>query len=145
MTVRELNDRLQTLDIDDLVRQAIEANASKLVTMNRRQMEEGKTREGDLIEPLYRSVIYARGKKELYGSKAPFRVPDLKLTGEFHKGMVLEVDDRDYYLYSTDEKAGMLAEKYKNIFGLSDENKQAAKVINTRTLGAMYKKAAGLK
>ena len=140
-----MNDRIQAVDVMEMTRAAIAANASQMVTLQRRQMEEGVRSDGEMIAPLYRSVLYAMGKKQLYGSKAPYRVPDLKLTGAFHRGIVFEVDDNNYYFYSTDEKAPDLTDKYEKIMGLTDENKEVAKVINTRQLSRMYKEATGLK
>lgn len=143
MTVRELNDKMQAVDIDQLVRDAVTMNSSKIVMLNRRQLEVGKNTEGDSIGA-YRSKSYAQFKKSI-GSKAPFRVPDLKLTGEFQKGFFLTVEDNDYYIESTDEKAGMLADKYAKIFGLTKESQVIAQGFNTKTLGGLFKRATGLK
>jgi hypothetical protein len=143
MTVKELNDKMQAVDVDEMVRQSVIQNASKIVTLNRRQLEVGKNAEGQTVGA-YRSSAYAKFKKEM-GSKAPYRVPDLKLTGAFHKGFFLEVEDNDYYIQSTDEKAPALAEKYDKIFGLTKESQQVAKEFNTRTLGKIFKQATGLK
>lgn len=143
MTVRELNDKLQALDIDELTRQAVKMNEDKILDLNREQMETGKNTEGQTIGA-YRSKSYANFKKAI-GSRAPFRVPDLKLTGEFHERMILEVDDNQYFIYSTDEKAGMLAEKYAKIFGLTKESQERAKEFNTKSLAVLFKQATGLK
>lgn len=147
MLVKELSSRLDAFvaDIESHVSEAIMQNESKLVTMNRRQMEEGKTASGDLIAPLYRSIMYAKGKKELYGSRAPFRIPDLKLTGAFHRGMKLEIDYPGYFIYSTDEKAEELAEKYDDIFGIAPDYQPQAKEINTRMLAKIFKEKTGVR
>lgn len=142
MTVRELNDKLQALDVDQLVRDAIQSNASKITTLNKRQLDKGETIDGDLIRP-QTTVSYANMKQSI-GSISPFRTPDLKFTGAFEKGFFLTVEDNDYYIESSDEKAGMLAEKYKKIFGLTKESQDTAKEFNTRLLGKMFKEKSGL-
>lgn len=145
MTVRELNNRLQVIDVDELCREAVTQNASKLVTMNKRQLEVGETITGGSIKPSYRSRLYAKYKQLEMGSQSPLGTPDLKLTGDFHKGFFLTVEDNEYFIESSDEKTGMLVDKYKDIFGLTTQNKDSAKVFVTRTFGDLFKKASGLK
>jgi len=144
MTVRELNDKMQAVDIDQIIRDAVIKNGSKLVSLNRGQLVKGLTSEGETIEPPLRSYTYAKDKKSA-GGQAPFWIPDMKNTGAFQRDMYLIVEDNDYYIESADEKAPALAAKYKKIFGLTKENKELAKVFNTKTIGEMYKKAVGLK
>lgn len=143
MTVRELNDKLQTLDVDELVLQAIQLNEKAMVQINREQMEVGKNAEGQSIG-YYRSLSYANFKKNI-GSRSPFRIPDLKLTGDFHKGMAMDVEDNKYFIYSTDDKAPDLTDRYGPIWGIAPENQDRAKEINTRTLGRLFKEATGIK
>ena len=76
------------------------------------------------------------------GSKAPYRVVDLLLTGNFQKEMILETDDRDYQILSTDDKTDDLVSKYgENIFGIAPENKTEAQALNTKKLAELLKKA----
>ena len=145
MSVRELNEKMQTTwsEIDTLKVDAIQDNEAAIVDLNRGQMEVGLTIKGDAISPEYRLFSYASEKKKM-GSRSPFGIPDLKLTGDFHEGMFLEVDDRQYFIGSSDEKAGALAAKYKDIFGLTEENKEKAKALTTISLSKRWREAVGL-
>jgi len=119
---------------------AVQANEKPLVQINRRQMQVGKNAEGQAIGA-YRSASYAKFKKQM-GSKAPYRVVDLLLTGNFQKEMILETDDRDYQILSTDDKTDDLVSKYgENIFGIAPENKTEAQALNTKKLAELLKKA----
>lgn len=143
MKLSEFNSKLQAIDMEELIRQAVISNESKLLDMNRRQMLSGERSDGDLISPDYFSLSYAFEKKKM-GTKAPFGVPDLKYTGAFQRDMVLLVEGNEWEIGSTDDKTPELTRKYAKIFGLTKENTEQAKVINTATLGELFKKAAGL-
>lgn len=134
---------MATIDLMALVEQAVRANEKALTDLNRDQLRHGLQSEGGLIYPDLQNEAYADAKK-MAGGMAPFGVPDLYLTGSFQGEMQMEVDSRSYSFFSTDEKTPDLADKYKNIFGLTKENKEIAKVINTATLGKLYKNAVGL-
>jgi hypothetical protein len=142
MTVRELADKMLKIDVDELVRQSVIANEKRIVALNVSQMREGKNTEGQVLG-VYASKSYAAFKKQI-GGRAPFRVVDLRLTGAFQQGMILLVEDKEYHLESTDDKAPELAGKYEKIFGLTKESQEMAKVFNTRKLGELFKKASGL-
>lgn len=141
--LQQLNARLQKINLEELIRQAVISNDERLIEMNRSQMERGVRSDGDLIQPEYQSMGYAFFKRG-QGTKAPMGVPDLKLTGAFHREMVLVVEGDEYEFGSTDEKTGMLTEKYDKIFGLTKENQQEAVRINTEKLGQLFRKAAGI-
>lgn len=122
---------------------AVQANEKPLVQINRDQMQIGKNAEGQTIGA-YSSTWYAKFKKEM-GSKAPYRVPDLLLTGAFQGEMILETEDTSFEIFSTDEKTEKLIGYYgKVIFGIAPENTDKAKAINTKKLAEMLKKATGL-
>lgn len=129
--------------IENLVLEAVEANEQALTDLNREQMRRGMTAEGTAIVPDLRNKLYADAKKQA-GGRAPFGTPDLYLTGSFQERMQMDVDSRSYEFGSTDEKADKLSEKYANIFGLTKENKDMAKVITTKTLGELWRKAVGI-
>lgn len=122
---------------------AVQANEKPLVDINREQMQQGINAEGQTIGA-YRSTAYAKFKKSM-GSRAPYRVPDLLLTGAFQKDMILVTEDTDYYITSTDDKTGELVDKYSDkIFGISKNNQSKAQEINTKKLAEMLKLATGL-
>jgi len=142
MTFSDFNNKFQLFvsDLNKNMELAVQANEKPLVQINRRQMQVGKNAEGQAIGA-YRSASYAKFKKQM-GSKAPYRVVDLLLTGNFQKEMILETDDRDYQILSTDDKTDDLVSKYgENIFGIAPENKTEAQALNTKKLAELLKKA----
>jgi len=144
MLFSDFNNKFQLFvsDLNKNMELAVQANEKPLVQINRRQMQVGKNAEGQAIGA-YRSASYAKFKKQM-GSKAPYRVVDLLLTGNFQKEMILETDDRDYQILSTDDKTDDLVSKYgENIFGIAPENKTEAQALNTKKLAELLKKAIG--
>jgi len=130
-------------DLNKNMALAVEQNEKPLVQLNRDQMQIGVNAEGKTIGA-YRSVSYAKFKKEM-GSKAPYRVPDLLLTGAFQRDMILEVDEKDYFITSTDDKTDSLIEKYSDkIFGIGPDSKVQAQSLNTKKLAELLKQATGL-
>lgn len=144
MTVKELAAKIATIDLERMKVLAVEANEAAIVDMNRQQMVKGSRADGEVIEPEYRSFSYAMMKKDR-GGQAPLFIPDLKLTGDFHEAMAMAVDEDGYEIGSSDEKTGMLMEKYRDIFGLTEENKVKARALTTVSLSKLYKQATGLK
>lgn len=118
-------------------------NSAKIVDFNRQQMIRGIAPDGNYITPRYASEAYADAKAQA-GSRAPFRVPDLKLTGAFQGDMFLKVWRRDYMIFSKDDKASKLDTKY-NPFGLTNDNRMKAININTRAFAQLLKQQTGLK
>lgn len=143
MTVLELNKKLQSFNIWGNVRRAIASNSDKIVDFNRQQMVNGIAPDGQYIRPRYKSEAYADAKADA-GSKAPFGIPDLKLTEAFHDALYLKLYRDDYSINSKDEKAGKLEVKY-NPFGLTYDNRMRAVTINTRTFSQFFKQHTGLK
>lgn len=145
MTFSDFNDKLQTFasNINEQMGIVIEQNEKQLVQMNREQLRKGEDTEGQILEPPLRNYQYAKSKKER-GGQAPFWIPDLFLTGAFQGGMIIEVEDRDYFITSTDEKTEKLSKRYKNIFGVGVQNELKAQAINTKQLADNLKKYTGL-
>ncbi len=145
MTFEELAERVKRIDMEKLKAEAVRRNADAIAELNRDQLRRGLTASGDFIRPPYRSFTYADLKKAS-GSLAPFGTPDLKYTGSFHQDMETRVDSRTFNVMSTDDKADELQRKYgSDIFGLTEENKEKARAMTTRTLSEEYRKLTGLK
>ena len=128
---------------DQLIVKAIKTNSAKLEQLNVRQMEYGFTAKGKRIKPLYFSKEYAKGKRSI-GSKAPLRVPDLRVTGAFHRGIKIIIGKKKYYLTSRDLKTVDLRKKYDYIFGLSPKSQKTAKGLTTKTFSLLWRKKVGL-
>jgi hypothetical protein len=112
----------RALDVEAIAKESIHANQDAIVTMQAEQMRLGKKSTGDKIG-YYRSVAYAQLKQSM-GSIAPFRVPDLLLTGAFYGGLKVNLSGDKLELTSADEKTPMLVARYgEDIFGLGEDSK----------------------
>ena len=145
MTFSDFNNKFQLFvsDLNKNMGLVVQANEKPLVQINRDQLLSGNTNEGKPIEPTLRSFMYADEKKKK-GGKAPFGIPDMKNTGAFQDAMILETDDRNYYILSTDDKTSDLTKKYKGLFGISPNNQAKAQAVNMVKLAQLLKQATGL-
>ena len=107
---------------DEIFRRAIIENQAEILDLNVAQLEVGKDSLGNLLDE-YTTDEYAQFKQAI-GSKAPFKIADLKLTGDFHSGFVLKYEGATVFnIDSTDEKTEQLKKEWgENIFGLSEES-----------------------
>jgi hypothetical protein len=109
-------------ELDTIVLDSAMVLKSTIADLNVKQLEQGKRIDGENIIPKYESPIYDKAKKDI-GSISPPMVPDLKLEGNFHKGIYAGKKSKDYiYTWSSDEKADKLNAKYKKIFGLTKDS-----------------------
>ena len=124
MDFTQLHNNLNNViaNIDNIVIKSAMENENFIVDLNVSQLEQGQTSEGKSIEPEYRSPAYTQYKK-LIGKKSPGAVPDLKLTGDFHRGFFARKTNDWIEIHSTDYKEARLRAKYSDaIFGLKTDN-----------------------
>ncbi len=133
---------MQRIDLNKLAGEAVEKSGQDILQLNRDQMQRGLSPENDTFKS-YAWYSYAKMKADR-GSRAPFGIPDLLLTGAFQSGMQLVFTGKEYFIFSTDKKNNDLAAKYRP-FGLNKKNQQTAKEKTTRQIAELYKKATGLK
>ena len=143
MTFGEFHSKLKTLKLDQLMRETIKDNDKVLITVNRSQLRGGFDAEGKQLKQ-YRSIRYAKAKQKLSSYKAPFRIPDLYLTGSFQNNMNLRVSGSEWDISSSDNKAEGLYRKYGEIFGIAEQNLPTVQRIMTPRLGAKIKMQLGL-
>lgn len=117
-------DRVQE-NLPDIIIDALLDNESELIDRNVEQLKQGLTKTGEKIEPEYASEEYGRLKKSL-GSIAPLGTPDLILEGDFTAAWYVEKRGEGILFDSNDSKTPDLDEKYKNIFGLTQNNQDEA-------------------
>lgn len=102
---------------------AIDNNLATIADANVEQMTAGLNAEGGQLG-LYRSEPYARFKKAI-GSRSPFGVVDLKLSGDFHSGVFAQRRGDTITIFSRDSKTGDLVAKYgENTFGLTEQSRK---------------------
>lgn len=123
-TIANLMRKFQSLDIDEISREAVSETTEDLADQNRAQLHAGYNRDSQLIGDLkpYASDTYAFYK----ANKNPLPGlgnPDLEDTGAFYAGIQVTVNGDIVNEDSTDEKSPELQEKYKDIFGLGGEFK----------------------
>jgi hypothetical protein len=143
MNFLDFHKKLMAVNKGQLITQSIKTNSAKLERLNVQQMEYGLTAKGKRIKPFYFSKDYAKGKRSI-GSKAPLGVPDLKVTGAFHRGVKIIIGKAKYYITSRDLKTVDLRRKYGYIFGLSPKSQKTAKRLTTKTFSLLWRQKVGL-
>lgn len=138
MGVRELYNKVKSLDIERCKEQAVEENKDLLVKLNQSQLRFGRTFKDRNIEPRY-SAAYLKRKQKLSSYIAPDGIPDLYLHGDFYGGMDVAVESGEYDIISWDEKSQFLHARYDDLLGLTDENIEKAKVIVTKRFCELVK------
>lgn len=121
MDLETLSTKLDSIT-DDVLDQAllgiVKQNQSEALDMNAGQLFEGVDSQDQSLGE-YRSQSYARFKQSLN----PAGVVDLKLTGDFYRGLFVKADQFPVAFDSSDGKSEMLKEKYgEEIFGLDQNN-----------------------
>lgn len=117
----QLNVSRVVKDLEKIVLDSAMELKDSIADLNVKQLEEGKRTDGNSIIPEYQSQNYAKAKKAI-GAKPASGTPDLKLTGDFHKGIYADLKGNYIYTYSSDSKADKLNSKYRQIFGLTFES-----------------------
>lgn len=115
---RQLIERIQSLDYDKLVLDAVQEKEKEVLALNTEQMYAGKDAENKAIRPPY-SEAYARRKRAR--GQAADRVT-LRDTGKFYGSLHLVYRNDEFEFVSDDAKAKYLHGRYgRDIYGL-DEN-----------------------
>ena len=121
--VELLQRKLSTVTVEAQERALLEIinrNDSYIVDLNTGQLFRGVDSNSSPLDPPYRSKYYAEFKLHLN----PAGVVDLKLTGAFYAGFYIDSSKFPIVFNSTDEKAGILEQKYgPTIFGLDQPSK----------------------
>jgi len=138
MKLRELYNKIMSVDIQALKEEAIQAHGDDIVRLNQSQLHVGRTSKGMYISPSY-SKGYLKRKQKLNSYVAPSGVPDLYLHGGFYSEMETIVESGEYDIISWDEKSKWLLPRYDDIFGLTKENIEVAKVLCTNTFIKLLK------
>lgn len=120
MTPLDLLGRLQNINVDRAAKMSLGQTREIFLDLNREQLLSGIRADKSKITPEY--AYFTRRKKQEQG-----RDPDVVTlydTGDFYRGMFLDVGSDLLEVDSTDYKSGELQEKYgEKIFGLTDDSK----------------------
>jgi hypothetical protein len=129
MTTEQLIEVLSSVDTRLLTEQSVEQTTGALLELNQQQMEEGIASDGDKIH--WQKDGHYPYTKKYAGYKAKLglqtEVVDLKLTGTFYKEGRVKVDgdNVDFYNDGGYDEHYLETNYGKQIYGLTDENKQA--------------------
>ena len=124
--------RASSINLEQSKVASILINKQALTNLNREQMREGLTSDGNPITPDY-SRGYAWFKEKLSSYKAPPGTPDLFVTGAFQSDMTLVLRNGVEFT-SSDPKTGKLVGRYgRKIFGIMSANMQQARQIVTNS------------
>jgi hypothetical protein len=139
-----VNKRIQAINLDELKMQAVEAEAGRILTLNKEQLNKGETWKGSKIKPKYKSPYYSRKKNKL-NSVPGLGVPDINLSGKLQNRMNISFQNNaTYSIWSFVDYAAFVLPRYLNILGLSDKNEEKIQPFTTARLGQLFKKEAGL-
>ena len=124
MNLKEVANRLRTLNVRELAADVIIETDKAYLDLNKSQLYlRGEDSEGNPLRSYY-SPAYALYKNKL-NSRPGFGTPDLFVTGKFYGGFVLNVVGNDVVADSTDSKTSKLTAQYgEKIFGLQENSKE---------------------
>ena len=118
----ELQRNVHAIDLKDIGRTVLLGSESQniIVELQKEQLMQGKDATGENIAPSYYSNAYA-DMKQGKNSRPDWATPDLKQTGDFHRGIYFNTDTMN--LASSDAKTPSLIEKYgEHTLGLNEDS-----------------------
>ena len=123
-TVVDMIENLSAFDLKREVQALFVQNEKHIITLNQAQMLKGKKRNNEGIGE-YLSDNYAAYKFSFISSEAGEGNVDLKLSGDFYKGLEMKLSGENIDIKSSDFKSSKLESKYgSDIFGLTSKNWQ---------------------
>ena len=123
MTVAETIRRLKSLNLTEIAVSSMKETEKEFIDFNtQKELFVGLDSTGNQIDPLYGSASYAK-KKAAINSLPGYGVPDLKLSGDFYKGMhFVSVTADKAIIESSVPYAKYLEKRYgEAIYGLNDK------------------------
>lgn len=119
-TIADIRRKYRSINLLNLIDTVIRENEHVLIGLVRSQLSVGESAVGQL--PQYKSLYYAK-KKQLFGSRAPFGITDLILTGSFTNKFYVQLSRTTIKIKSSDFKSVMLGRRYgPEIYKLNRQN-----------------------
>jgi len=118
---------------------SIESVSEKLVNMNKGQLLSSKDSKDN---PLIHKGTGSEFLTNAYAKITKKSKPDLFLSGDFQRGMFLEVNENNstYFIDSLDSKSGILTGNYGlNILGIPNKNEPESKKLTGAAFARLYK------
>ncbi len=121
-SITSLASKFRKIDTQKVIDDCLHETTADFENIQRDQLLSGKANTGKEIAPRYRRRKYADAKHDM-NPLPGYGIPDLKLTGSFHRGIDVKAGRESFNIISTDKKAIELEQKYSDIFGLGGKFK----------------------
>lgn len=137
-TVKDMFNRFKSFDPTEAAGECMTENKEKVTELIRQQLLEGKDSKGDYLKPTYSTdpyfkkpgagERYAEWKAKLFPSaNRPKDVPNLIITGEFHRSIDFSVNgELINYTSNVYFGAGVMNKFGDKILGLTPDSKKTA-------------------
>jgi hypothetical protein len=125
-TIDDLYQAVDRIRLRDELPELIRQTGTEIALKVEAQLQKGEQSTGEKIKPEYGSPIYASKKYNL-NPLAGYGTPDLKLTGEYYKGIgVAIISDTEYAIESDVPYANnnSLSKYGDNVLRLSEQSKE---------------------
>lgn len=141
MNIFEFQDNVRSLasDFERLKEDAVRIAAPDITAIVIEQQVLGRNINDSLIKPELASKYYADNKKKK-GGEAPFRTPDMHLTGETHRTLELFTTGSDYDFKAGTRHFNFLRTNYPDVWGVSTKNLSEAWGYTMGNLGTLINK-----
>lgn len=113
-----LRKQLENLPLRDLVANSVAAHTQEIEQLQREQLEQGRGKDTEKLEPSYKSGSYAKKKHQMNGGPG-LGTPDLRLSGAYYQSITARVYADGLEMSATDFKAKYLTPRYPNAIGLN--------------------------
>ena len=135
-SINQFTKKLNAINIKVVAENALLDSVDTIGDIQRDQLLHGIKQDGKRIGK-YRNATYAAGKFSQNALAGKGDV-DLKLTGDFYRGIFVDVRPDTFVIFSQDEKANDLANRYGDPFGLTSKGKE--KLIKDKLQGKFIKR-----
>jgi hypothetical protein len=141
--LRELGKKAKSINVQEIALQVAKANEGLIPKRVREQLTVGENAKEQNVGT-YKSDRYAKLKQSM-GSQAPFRVPDLKLSGKLHKQLFVEINTKGFEVDSKVDYSKYQIQRYGNeIYGLQKEAQKDIQHRNSVDIVKAYSERLGL-
>ena len=132
---------MQKIDLGKLSQDAVRLNLDYIAEVNRLQLRKGQKANGGPVGAY--SPGYGAYKQKLSSYYAPNGVPDLYVTGRFHKSLKATLTGLTYNVSGNDPnnlegRYGVL------IYGINKTHNPLVMVRVTKSMGQLFKQQTGL-
>lgn len=130
----KLYERIQSLNIDQLAKEAVEETRDQLLDIQRDQLLHGEAKDGSKIGK-YKNPKYA-AKKLAKNPLAGSGNVDLKLTGEYHEELFVDIRQQTLIIDSAadPDKVANINEMYGDPLGLNKTSLNEYKPLSNKAL-----------